>query len=514
MSPEDDEIEDRDDPYANWGEADYGEDEEALESLDDRPWEPVEPAQYWSDARVFLGEHVVEIVSDVIQRASLRVPSGLDDEEKQRKKAVDDCADLYAMAACTSDTAAIAKAAADAKRLAARADSALATKIANGLDKRLRLRPDYVAAADEVKAAEDAAIVIPYAVDASMFTGKEPPERRWIVKGMIPRDGVTILSGDGGAGKTMLALQLGHAAATNGKWLGQDIEARRVIVVTAEDDEAELHRRLHSIARHEGVWLNEKGRLTLVSLAGKETVLGAPDGKDQQVRPTKLYEGLRRLLIRGERPDLLILDPIADLFGGDENNRSGVRQFMTLLRALSLEFGCAVLALSHPSLTGMASGTGTSGSTAWSNSARSRLYLTSPPRGDDEAQDSDARILTVRKANYGPTGDLIALRWSDGVFVVDSPDSPARAAKSTKADVVFMQLLARFNEQGRNVSATPSNTFAPSLFEQEPDSEGIRKKVFTEAMNRLLKEGRIRIETTGPKSKERKILVLVGKRED
>ena len=71
---------------------------------------------------------------------------------------------------------------------------------------------------------------------------------------------------------------------------------------------------------------------------------------------------------RSLRPKLIVIDPCADVFGGDEVNRAQVRKFVSMLRGLAIDFDCAVLLLSHPSLTGLNSGTGTSGSTAWNNS--------------------------------------------------------------------------------------------------------------------------------------------------
>ncbi len=70
-----------------------------------------------------------------------------------------------------------------------------------------------------------------------------------------------------------------------------------------------------------------------------------------------------------------------------------------MLRDLAIDHDCAVLLLSHPSLTGLNSGTGTSGSTAWNNSVRSRLYL--------QATSPDTRTLKVVKANHGKVGDEI-----------------------------------------------------------------------------------------------------------
>ena len=69
------------------------------------------------------------------------------------------------------------------------------------------------------------------------------------------------------------------------------------------------------------------------------------------------------------------------MFAGDENSRPQAQEFIGLLKRLARKQNCALLLLAHPSLSGMATGTGMSGSTAWSNSVRSRLYL---ERGEDK----------------------------------------------------------------------------------------------------------------------------------
>src|SRR5258707_15601177 len=94
-------------------------------------------------------------------------------------------------------------------------------------------------------------------------------------------------------------------------------------------------------------------------------------------------------------------------------------------RAIDTPVDGAVLLLSHPSMSGMNSGTGAAGSTAWHNAVRSRLYLTRPVRkpsnlsGDtpDDEGDPDERVLKTMKSNYGAIGGKISLRWDRGVFV-------------------------------------------------------------------------------------------------
>ena len=76
------------------------------------------------------------------------------------------------------------------------------------------------------------------------------PERRWLVADLIPMQNVTMLSGDGGVGKSIVALQLMVACAIEHRWLGQQTRPCKVFGLFCEDDADELHRRLGDIARH------------------------------------------------------------------------------------------------------------------------------------------------------------------------------------------------------------------------------------------------------------------------
>lgn len=118
------------------------------------------------------------------------------------------------------------------------------------------------------------------------------------------------------------------------------------------------------------------------------------------------------------KPDLLILDTAADLYGGDENKRPQVNQFIkAVLGHFVVAARVTVLMLAHPSVAGMSSGAGTGGSTAWNNAVRSRWYLNRPEGGLDEQ-----RVLTRKKANYAKAGDneRIDLVWEHGVLALAS----------------------------------------------------------------------------------------------
>src|SRR5262249_52487594 len=153
------------------------------------------------------------------------------------------------------------------------------------------------------------------------------------------------------------------------------------------------------------------------------------------------------------RTKLIVLDNAADIFGGNENDRAQVRQFIGILRGMAIAAGSGVLLTSHPSLTGINSGTGLSGSTAWDASVPSRLYFKRAKTEKDEEPEPDLRILEVMKSNYGPIGETITLRWNNGLFLpVGGVTNLEKLATEQEADQLFLTLLNRFNRQGRNVS--------------------------------------------------------------
>jgi RecA-family ATPase len=346
---------------------------------------------------------------------------------------------------------------------------------------------------------------------ASDLAGKEVEPRRWHVRDMIPAGDITSLYGDGGTGKTMIALQLAVATVLGTPWMGKRPMQGRCLFLSAEEDIDELHRRLATIVAAEGVKLSDLGDLNLVSLAGEDAMLAMLEDDGRTMQPTPLFDMLAQR-VRDDPPTLLLVESLADVFPGDENNKLHTRQFVTLLRSLALTSKAAVVVLAHPSAAGMASGFGTSGNTAWSNSVRSRLYFeriyTSGKDGKAQEADPTVRTLNHKKTNYGPLGASLRLRWQDGVFVTDErlalPAPKVDAGQATKevaerVDAKFLELLAAFATEGRNVSdAGP--TYAPTRFAKDPRADGIKKAAFVDAMNRLFSTRRIAMVEYGPQS--------------
>jgi len=346
----------------------------------------------------------------------------------------------------------------------------------------------------------------PHTLPADVFADVPVPEREWHLRDMVPASDITLFYGDGGTGKSLLALQMAVAAAAGIPWLGRDTRHGPAFYLSAEDDVDELHRRLSAICADAGVGMHRLADLHIRSVAGTSAVLAAFD-KLSTIAPTA---GWRELVSEVERlrPILVVLDTLGNLFAGNEIDKSHASQFINLVRGLALRYRCAVLLLAHPSLSGMSSGSGTAGSVAWSNATRSRLYLDRVREGGVEV-DPDERILTTKKSNYGPVGDTIRLRWSRGVFIVtDDTPSETVANAHRRAEDVFKTLLAEYGRTGRHVSANRSRTWAPSVFAGEQMGRAIGQKALDEAMGRLILRGDVIIETHGPPSRPRSHLAL------
>lgn len=252
-------------------------------------------------------------------------------------------------------------------------------------------------------------------VRPSEWAGLKPKPREWEVEGWIPRYEVVLLYGAGGIGKTLAIHQYATAAAAGRAWLGQPTRQARVMCFFCEDSEDELLRRQLDINKALGVEFDDiDDRLRIASRKYMDNLLALWDRNTGAMKRQAVWEQLRADAV-GFRAEVLVIDTIADTYGGNEIDRGQVNAFVkSCLGRLAQEIGGTVIALGHPSMSGMASGQGTSGSTAWSNAARSRLFLRYP-KGVEKG---NVRELEGMKLNYGPKGNLLKLRWRAGAFDV------------------------------------------------------------------------------------------------
>jgi RecA-family ATPase len=157
----------------------------------------------------------------------------------------------------------------------------------------------------------------------------------------------------------------------------------------------------------------------------------------------------------------------------------------------------------------MASGSGLSGSTAWNNAVRSRLYLAHPMGDNDAEPDEDARVLSRMKANYARAHDAMDLIYRDGGFACRHGETGMVGAILHRAtDALFLRLLDATTAEGRSVSESPNAcNYAPRAFARRPDREGRTRQDFVHSMERLFATGAIRVESYGaPSARTRRIV--------
>jgi RecA-family ATPase len=333
-----------------------------------------------------------------------------------------------------------------------------------------------------------------------------PPPIDWLADSRIPRGDVTTLHGDGGAGKTDIALQLAEGCSRGaGYWLGHEIAQGPVVIISAEEPERELRRRVWLHGQRDGFAPRDLEHLHFwFPSEAASTVFAVPD-RNGVMQQTPLFDSVAAA-IADVAPVLVIVDNVAATFTGNQNDRVMVRSYVNLWRTIAHGPSLpAVVLLDHPSLSGMTAGTGRGGNMDWRNAVRSALYLKA---SEDKAEaERGVRILETAKSNYGPTGQPLRLQWGEGGLELEhAPSSLHRIAKDTECEEIFLRLVDERNAQGRHVSDKNGKNYAPAILADMSGAGGFTAKAFAGAMNRLFEARKIALRTIRQDGKPRAII--------
>ena len=340
--------------------------------------------------------------------------------------------------------------------------------------------------------------------------GREPPARQWIVPHWIPASHLTLLAGRGGVGKTLLAQHLGAAIATGRDYL-EPIAKRRVLMWACEDDHDELWRRqllINRLLQLEPESLD--GQFILHSYVGRDVTLMAPAFGALEVQP--MLDELTAQ-VKDYGADVVMLDNIARLYGGNENDRHCVTTFCALVQGACAP--AAVLLLGHPAKQ---VGSEFSGSTAWEGAVRARLYfsdrLPDAPIDDDAPVDDTVRYLSRRKANYSAL-DVRKMSLIEGALMPETLE-PAARQYGVSGDYVkeivrgAITVLAGRGLYGALSTASPN--YLPKLAKQYSLLDRANEKQFGAAMRAMVIDGQIASEPVGRYNNRSPKLGLVVKR--
>lgn len=239
----------------------------------------------------------------------------------------------------------------------------------------------------------------PQALSASELMAGDFPRATYALQDFILERQVNLLYGDGGTGKTLLALHMAVAIAAGLPLFEHRTTQAPALIVLAEDDFGEAKARLTAICDTLGVNLADLP-LTVWCLPGSDVNL-AYIRDDGTWTPGPFMNPLQNMLGK-LGPSFLVLDTVSDIAALDETKRLPVNTLAKkVLTGLCRDFGATVLVNAHPSKAAMNDGSGYAGSTAWNNAVRNRLSLEREKGGKGQR-----RTLRVAKANYGSEAEL------------------------------------------------------------------------------------------------------------
>jgi RecA-family ATPase len=323
----------------------------------------------------------------------------------------------------------------------------------------------------------------------------EPPRRSWAIDGWLGMGHVTLLSAKGGMGKSILALQMATALGLGLDFVGKVHQPRTVLAWYGEDEDEELWRRQRAVSRKVGRPMSDlRDRVFMESMATEDcTLVAKVHGAAEMIR-THMLTTLREQ-IGDLKAEVVILDNIARLFAGNENDRYEVTAFMSALAWAAAPMHCAVLLVGH---IAKAQGSEYSGSAAWENAARARLWFTDHPpdkETDRDEPEDDLRYLAKRKVNY-TSRDLCTLRYVDDAYDVVQPEDPTGIVASIKRKNAERRVLDAMQKLiGMGLAPTEgrsSPAFLPKLATQYNLADGFTPAELERGMRALMADGTIK----------------------
>ncbi|MCA0940191.1 AAA family ATPase [Salipiger pacificus] len=234
---------------------------------------------------------------------------------------------------------------------------------------------------------------------------------------LAARRKITIIAGPGGDAKSTVMVSVGIGLGTGTALVGPEpAAAMPVVYVNFEDDHDDVALLTAAAFRHHQIkdralggrfkFLGKDTARQFVGLDADEQLGWFEPGKE--LKPNqKVIKAIRRLASKA-RSGVLILDPLASLYGGTEMGNAAVNAVSRGLAEIAAEFDCAIIPISHMVKTAKTSKARNVADVKFggelTDTARSAL-VTNDPSDEDllrwKVKPGEVHSLRVVKTNIG-----------------------------------------------------------------------------------------------------------------
>lgn len=173
--------------------------------------------------------------------------------------------------------------------------------------------------------------------DAIRFETSE----EWLVKRVIPRQGVGAIFGKSQAFKSFVALNLAFHIACGWRWADRRVTPAPVVYIAAEGARGVRKRKVGFEKENAERLKQAEGGVPFFLISAAPN-LGT--GRDD------LAELITSIEASDVAPGMIVVDTLAQSLGGGEENGSGMMTFVANATALANSFGCFVLIVHHVGL--------------------------------------------------------------------------------------------------------------------------------------------------------------------
>jgi len=181
---------------------------------------------------------------------------------------------------------------------------------------------------------------------------EKPPEQKFIVNNIMPLGVPALFSAAGDSGKGMMTMDLAMKISSGRLFqfaFGDQItEFGNTIIFTAEDDEAEVHRRISRLDP-DGNRFNYEHKMRIIPLPNFGGVFPImQQGMDKSYHSGEEFEKYYEQILQIKNLKLIVFDPLASFVHADVNSDPAAgAALMGLMAKIATETGATVLLCHH-----------------------------------------------------------------------------------------------------------------------------------------------------------------------